>query len=261
MTVTVDVPRLVIVVVSPKGGNGKTTVAVNLAAALARHTPTILCDLDVHFGDVEYALRLHPVHRADQIIERFIDNPGADLDVLLTKHPSGISIMCSPNNPVTADEIDVTECLAVVDKLREMGRPMVIDTAAGLDEFTLGAIERATHTLLVTSTDVASVQAGRKLLETVAQLAMNTGSLCLVVNRSTARSGLTVADVEAVLGLKATIEIPENTAIAAATNDGAPLTESSVSSPVSRLFYALAGEMIGNPVLRKRSFWSLRGSR
>ena len=44
----------VIVVVSPKGGSGKTAVATNLAAALAMRFPgrVAAIDLDVQFGDM-----------------------------------------------------------------------------------------------------------------------------------------------------------------------------------------------------------------
>ena len=259
MTLTMESPTPFLTVVSPKGGNGKTTIAVNLAVALARLMPTTLVDLDVHFGDVEYALRLHPIHRLDKIIEKFQENAAADLNVLLAQHPSGVTALCSPNNPLIADGIDVADCFAVIDKLRELGRPMVIDTAAGISEYSLGAIERSTHTILVSGTDVASVQAGRKLLDTLTEFSMGTENVRLVVNRSTTRSGLTVSDVEAVLGLQAAFEVPEHTSIAVATNDGSPITESSVSSPISQLFYDFVGQIMGVPVAPKRTFRFLRG--
>lgn len=259
MTVMMESTSPVLAVVSPKGGNGKTTIAVNLAVALARHVPTTLVDLDVHFGDVEYALRLHPVHRLDKIIEKFLENSAIDLEVLMAQHPSGVTALCSPNNPLTADGIDVAQCFAVIDRLRELGHPMVIDTAAGISEFSLGAIERATHTILVSGTDVASVQAGRKLLDTLTEFSMGTDNVQLVINRSTTRSGLTVSDVEKVLGMKAAFEVPEHVSIAVATNDGSPITESSVNSPISRLFYDFVGQIVGVPSVPKRSFWFLRG--
>lgn len=261
MTITSESTMPVLVVVSPKGGNGKTTIAVNLAMALSRHAPTILVDLDIHFGDVEYALRLHPVHRLDKMIEKCQENPATDVEVLLTQHPSGLSVLCSPNSPVIADGINVEHCFAVMDKLLSLGRPMVIDTAAGISEFTLGAIERATHTILVSGTDVASVQSGRKLLDTLSHLAMNTESVRLVINRSSVRTGLTVADVEAVLGMKAAFEVPEHASIALATNDGSPITESAADSPISQLFYDFVGRVMGVPAAPKRKFWSLRGKK
>ena len=261
MSITSESSMPVLTVVSPKGGNGKTTIAVNLAMALARHIPSILVDLDVHFGDVEYALRLHPVHRLDKVIEKYQENSSTDLEVLLTSHPSGMSILCSPNSPVIADAISVEKCFEVIDRLRTLNRPMVIDTAAGISEFTIGAIERSTHTILVSGTDVASVQAGRKLLDTLLQFAMNTDGMRLVVNRSTSRSGLTVEDVEAVLGMKAAFEVPEHASIASSTNDGSPITESSVSSPISKLFFEFVDQIMGVPVAPKRSFWFFRGNK
>lgn len=259
MTITAESQAPLLVIVSPKGGNGKTTIAVNMAIALARHFPTILVDLDIHFGDVEYAMRLHPVHRLDKVIEKYLENPVLDLEVLLAQHPSGVSVLCSPNSPVIADGVNVDRCFEVIDKLRALGRPMVIDTAAGINEFTIGAIERATHTILVSGTDVASVHAGRKLLDTLSQIAMDTSDVRLVINRSTLRTGLTVADVEAVLGMKAVFELPDHASIASATNDGSPITESSVSSPISQLFFDFTSQILGVPPVPKRKFWLLRG--
>ena len=53
-----------ITVLSPKGGAGKTTIATNLAVALADRRPgsTALVDLDLQFGDVVAALQLTPEH-------------------------------------------------------------------------------------------------------------------------------------------------------------------------------------------------------
>jgi Mrp family chromosome partitioning ATPase len=52
----------VIVVVSPKGGAGKTAVSSNLSVALAQRHPgrVVAVDLDVQFGDLGLALSLSP---------------------------------------------------------------------------------------------------------------------------------------------------------------------------------------------------------
>ena len=73
----------VIAVVSPKGGNGKSTVSASLAVAIARHQSTFLIDLDIHFGDVEYALRFQPAYRLNDAVNRLAANPHAETALLM----------------------------------------------------------------------------------------------------------------------------------------------------------------------------------
>ena len=245
--ISIESPRApVLAVVSPKGGNGKTTTAVNMAVSLAHLAPSILVDLDVSFGDVEYALRLHPLHRLDDVVRRVGENPYTDIDLLLTPYSNELGVLCSPGNPVIADELNVDAAFSVVDRIVAMGRPLVLDTGAGIGDYVLGALDRATHTLLVSGTDVASVQAGRKLLETMTQMGLDLASVRLVVNRSNSRSGLTVGDVEAVLGLSTSMRIPEVQRMAAAMNEGVPVAVSGAVPHATQSYNSFAADIMGS---------------
>lgn len=244
----------VVAVVSPKGGNGKSTVSASLAVAMGRRHQTVLVDLDVHFGDVEYALRFHPIHRLDDAVRRMQENSKVDLAAMLASHPTGVEALCAPGSPVEADRLAPGEVFAVVDRLIELGRPVVLDTAGGISDYTLGALDRATHIVLVSGTDVPSVQAGRKLIDTMSQLDMPVSKAHLVVNRSTTRVGLSVKDVEAVLGMTAELEIPEHPSVAAAMNQGSPVTESTPHGPIARAVFDFADRILGvdDVVVRRR---------
>lgn len=243
MPVTTTTP--VVAVVSPKGGNGKTTIAVNLAAALARRQPTVLLDLDVHFGDVEYALRLHPLLRLDDVLIRHQTSAKTDIASLLTEHGTSLEVLCAPSEPIAADHLSPGDTLALADGYIALGRPTVLDTGAGVDDFNIGAIERATHTVLVTTTDVPSVQAGRKLIDALAAIAVDPGRMCLAVNRSTADTGLSVADVEAVLGLGASMLIPDDPRITSSMNLGSPIIDAHPNVPAARSFQRFADDLLG----------------
>ncbi len=231
----------VVAVVSPKGGNGKTTVSSNLAVALSRRVDSIIVDLDVHFGDVEYALRMQPTHRLDDLVDqRTHRDPGT----MLSAHPTGLDVLCAPQDPVAADRLGTEEVFAVVDQLLLLGRPVVLDTAGGISDFSLGALDRATRVVLVCGTDVPSVQAAKKLLATMRQLSMNLDLVDLLVNRSDSNVGLSVADVEQAVGRPAVITIPEHSSLAAGMNSGSPVTESSPRSPIAAAFQAYADQLL-----------------
>ena len=250
-------PAPVVAIVSPKGGNGKTTIASNLAVSLARRSPTIIVDLDVHFGDIEFALRMRPVHRLDDVVAAVRDGR-TDIEGLLAPHPSGLEVLCAPPDPVVADRLDPDEVMAAVDALLGFERPTVLDTAGGISEYALGALDRATHIVLVSGTDVPSIQAGRKLLDSLQALDMPLDLVRLVVNRSTTQVGLSAADVEEVLGLPAALLVPERSSLAAAMNAGSPVTESSPRSPIAVAFNQFADSLLGIDAAPRRRFRLLR---
>lgn len=244
----------VVAVVSPKGGNGKTTISANLAVAMARLSAPIVVDLDVHFGDIEYAFRLHPFHRLDSAVIALRERPQEGVEHLLTLHPSGISALCAPADPVSADYLSADEAFAVVDALIELERPVILDTAGGISDFTLGSLDRATEVVMVCGTDVPSVQAVKKLLETMERLEMDTSHAHLVVNRSTARCGLSVSDVEEATGRKAALEVPEHQSLAAGMNQGCPVTESDPGSSTGAPFTTFANTLLGIDKIRSSKF-------
>jgi pilus assembly protein CpaE len=233
----------VVVVVSPKGGSGKTTVAANLAVAMAAAVGTVVVvDLDVHFGDVEVALGLDPLYRLDDAVARRAGT--GEMDHLLTPHASGVVSLCAPADPVAADHLPPDGVMEVLDRLVALGRPMVVDTSAGITEFTLGALDRATEVVVVSSTDVPSVRGAVKLLDMMGPLGLDTSSVHLVVNRSTARNGLTVADAEATLRRAAEVQVPEDRAVAAGMNAGVPLVTSHPRATASAAFNRLAASVL-----------------
>lgn len=244
----------VVAVVSPKGGNGKTTISANLTVAMARISAPIVVDLDVHFGDIEYAFRLHPFHRLDSAVTALRERPQEGVEHLLTVHPAGLSALCAPADPVSADYLTADEAFTVVDALIELERPVILDTAGGISDFTLGALDRATEVVMVCGTDVPSVQAVKKLLETMERLEMDTTHAHLVVNRSTARCGLSVADVEEATGRKAALEVPEHQSLAAGMNQGCPVTESDPSSSAGAPFIKFANTLLGVDKSRATKF-------
>ena len=156
----------VIVVVSPKGGSGKTAVSSNLAVALAQRHPgrVVAVDLDVQFGDLGTALSLTPEHTLAQLA-RASQIDATTVKLHLTPSEHGLFVLAGAHDPVDADSIGHAHVSAVLPLLAQNFDYVIVDTPAGLDERTLAALECATDLLLVSSLDVTSIRSLRKALD------------------------------------------------------------------------------------------------
>lgn len=232
--------RRVISVLSPKGGTGKTTVATNLAVGLARRVPNqvLLIDLDVQFGDCAPALGLAPEHSLTQALASSNYERSA-LKVFLSGHPSGLAVLSPSDDLAESDDIDPDVLKRTVGALVEEFPFVVIDTAAGIDSHAVSSMEFSTDFLLVSTTDVPSIRALGRQIEALDQIGFVSQRRTFVLNRANAKVGLSVADVEAAIGLEASFQIPSSRSIPISTNEGVPAIDRETGS-LARRFDELA---------------------
>ena len=225
-----------ITVVSPKGGSGKTILSSNLAVGLAMRAPgqAVLIDLDLQFGDAAYALMLAPQHTMADAVSALGDLDATTLKVFLTRHQSGLYILCAPDEPAEGESISVAATTAVIRMLAAEFRYVVIDTPAGLGEHTLAALEQSTDVVLVSDMDVPSVRNLRKALDALDLLGMVTPTRHFVLNRSDSRVGLDKDEVAAAAGMVIELEIPSSRNVPVSLNQGMPLVLGDPKSLVAR---------------------------
>lgn len=217
----------VIVVASPKGGVGKTTIATNLAVALGRKTPmsTVLVDLDTQFGDVASALKLEPEHTLSDAVASAARQDTMVLKAYLSVHPSSIYALCAPLSPADADEIKSEDIAHLIKQLASEFQYVVIDTAPGVGEHTLAALESATDALLICSMDVPSVRGLRKEFDVLRDVQLMPQNRHVLVNFADRSSGLSIRDIEATIGVTVSAVVPRSKQLAMSTNSGEPLLQ------------------------------------
>ena len=226
----------IITVLSPKGGAGKTTVATNLAAGLAALAPgrVALVDADLQFGDVAGALHLIPEHSIADAARLNGSLDAMTLKVFLTHHPAELYALCAPEAPAEGEMVSGDAVARIVQLLASEFDYVIIDTSAGLSEATLSALEVSTDVVAVTSMDVPSVRATRKLLDVLDQLGMTSHRRHYLLNRADSKVGLDTVDIEASLQVRLDVVLPSTRSVPVAVNQGLPVIHTEPRAPVSR---------------------------
>jgi pilus assembly protein CpaE len=251
----------VITVFSPKGGVGKTTMAVNLGMALGQEGADVcVVDLDLAFGDVAITMQLIPEHTIAEAAESEEHLDFALLQTLLTRHPSSLTILAAPTHPEGRDRIAASLVRRVIQTLRRNFDFVVIDTPPGFDDQVLGAFDETDDCVVVATLDVPTIKNTKVALETLDLLHLVPNNRHLVLNRADEEVGLSLANVEDILGMKVAISLPSTTAVASATNHGQPIVLSKPDHAVSKAIHTLARRVGGDsPALKKDTPSAKRG--
>jgi pilus assembly protein CpaE len=243
--------KRIITVLSPKGGVGKTFASTNIAMALHQLAPgrVALIDLDLQFGDVAGTLHLNPEHTAADAA-RVLGGAEASsinsmMKVFLTPHPSGLFVMCAPEDPADADDISFEQSVQVVKALSQAFDYVVVDTCAGLDPHALSVAEISTDHVFVCSVDVSSVRSLRRELDALDRLGMTNPTRHFVMNRFDAPGGARPEDVEVAVGMRAQIQIPADRNVLAAANQGVPITIADPKAIIAKKFVGFAEGLMG----------------
>jgi pilus assembly protein CpaE len=242
----------VFMVFSPKGGVGKTTMAVNLSVALAKaNVDVCVVDLDLAFGDVAITMQLIPEHTITEAAASEDDLDFTLLQKLLTRHQSGLTILAAPTHPEGRDLVTASLARRVIQTLRRHFDYVVIDTPPGFDDQVLGAFDETDECIIVATLDVPTIKNTKVAIETLDLLNLVPHNRHLVLNRADEEVGLSQANVEEILGMKVAVALPSSPAVASATNHGQPIVLSKPDHAVSKAIIGLAhrvgGEGVGAP--------------
>jgi pilus assembly protein CpaE len=253
-------PGQIVAVFSPKGGVGRTTVAVNLAVAAATELgkKVVIMDGSFQFGDVGVLLNLNPKSKsiADLIPE--LDAGELDsIDTFLIDHSAGIRVLLAPPSPETAEMITAAGVKKVLETLRRDHDLVVVDCTSYFNDTTLAILDAADVILTMLSLEITSIKNMRLFLEVAEQLGYESGKVRLVLNRADSALGIRVADVEHSIGRKVDeTVVSDGRSVVYALNRGVPFflsnREAQVSQDILRLARSVVGDRSPTPVVEDR---------
>ena len=239
----------VITLFSPKGGVGRTTLAVNLAVAIAadQGRSVALMDASFQFGDVGVLLNLNPRNKS---IVDVLGEGGSEpehVDSALISHSTGIRVLLAPPSPEMAELVTTEHIRRVVDRLRMTHDVVIVDTAPVFQDSTLALLDMSETVLGVLTLEITNIKNIRLFLEVADQLGYGSDKVRLVLNRSDSAYGIRIADVENSIGRKVdhTI-ISDGRTVVYALNRGVPFMWSNKQAQVSQDILAIARAVAGD---------------
>jgi len=215
----------VISIFAPKGGVGKTTIAVNLAVSLRSQTraQVLLLDADVGVGNVTSVLdvpyRMGLADLADSPPEEWTD--AAFEHVISVHEPSGVHVVTWGNDPAQAVRIDVDLLLAAVRWGKAHYSYVVIDNHPSYDDRTMAMLAISSEIFLVVTPEVGPIRNAAQFLDVAKQVGLF-DVVKVIVNR--ANHGVSMKDIAESLGKPVSATIVSNGPKAvAAVNEGMPM--------------------------------------
>jgi pilus assembly protein CpaE len=243
-----------IVVFSPKGGVGCTTIAVNLAVALQRvlgdGSKVSMMDASVQFGDVGVMLNLQARHSMANLAPHVDDMDVEMLRAVLASHSSGIKVLLAPPHPEEAETLLLGASDegtagggamgALLSVMRREFDVVVVDTWSWIDDVLLTLLDAARLIILVVMPNIPSIKNARLFLEVADRLNYPLDRIALVINGIDRRMGIKVEQIEQAM-IRSAAQVPmDEPAVQSAANHGVPFVMRDQNRPISQAIIQLA---------------------
>ncbi len=234
---------------SPKGGVGRTTLAVNFAVAAKTELgkKVALVDGGLQFGDVGVLLNLNPKNQSIADVAR--EMASGDLETLettLVDHSTGVRVLMAPPSPEMAELVTPDHVSKIIAALRTTHDLVVIDCSPLLQDMTLAILDQSDVILTVLTLEITNIKNIRQFLALVEQLGYPEGKVQLLLNRADSGYGIRLHDVESSIGRKISHSVvSDGRTVVYALNRGVPFVVAARQTRVSEDVVRLAKAVVG----------------
>jgi MinD-like ATPase involved in chromosome partitioning or flagellar assembly len=197
----------IVIVFNPKGGVGKTTIAVNVAAMLQirKGQRVLLVDCDTVTGHVASSLGMDNVRTvADAWTEDLSTGAGESFADIASTHENGVAVLVMAESPLHTEILEPKRVAEAITAARQAFDWVVVDMHPDYGPLNQVIFERADKIIVPVTPDVPAIRAAVQLREVAVELEIR-DRLAMVVNR--ANSGVSVADMERTVGMPALAEV------------------------------------------------------
>ncbi len=224
------------------GGAGNTTLAIQTAFQLGRTSrdmaSTCLVDLNFQDGSIADYLDIAPAFRIEELANAPGRLDGQLLDVMLTRHSSGLSVLATPRVPAKYFEISEGLIGAVLGLLSRSFDNVVIDLPKNWYPWTDNVIWGSNQVYVVTNFTVPALRHARYMIDAISAKIVNDAKVSVIVNKhreSMFGAGLKKSDAEQMLRNWLAGFIPDAPdLVQEAINRGVPISDINRGSKVEK---------------------------
>lgn len=240
-----------ITITSGKGGVGKTTTAINLGAALRSFGKEVII-VDANLTTPNVGLHLGapivPVNLNHVLLGK------ASIEDAIYEHESGTKIIPSSLSVKELRRLNHGKLKDIGKKLRKMADYVIYDSAAGLGEEALAALESGDELIIVTNPEIPAVTDALKTSKVIEQMGKTVKGV-IITRVKGSKSEMPVANVREMLELPILGVIPEDTNVPHSVLMKNPLVHTHPKSKASRAYRMVAAKIIGlNDYTEPKSF-------
>lgn len=256
----------IIAVAGASGGVGTTSIAVNVAVALAQNPDhsVALIDLDLALGDADVFLDMIPDYTLLDVAQNIARLDLALLRKSLTKHASGVYLLPRPVQIEDAEQISDEDFKKVVGLMKASFTHLVLDLSKSYSRLDLAALAAADQIVMLTQLDLPCL---RNVVRLLASLENHDGlsqKVRIVVNRSgLEKTQISSQKAEETIDREIFWRIPNNySVISECRNNGVPLLQQAPKAAITHSISELAEKLCGatpasepSPVKKEKKAW------
>lgn len=236
----------IIVVYSPKGGCGTTTVTTNLAIALKdANNRVALVDSNYMFGDVAVFFNEHGKNSILDLIDRAGDlDMDVINDVMIKNKVTGIDILAAPNQSQFVDNGIGDSFAKILTFLQGLYDYVVVDTSPYLTEMVQSGLDIADYIVLLTIQDIPAIKNTNQFLALADASGIGRDRIIFVMNRYDKRIAISPERVGESLKLPFAVAIPlDERTVSYSVNRGVPFLIDNKTIPAAKAISLLADQI------------------
>ena len=236
----------IITVYSNKGGIGKTTIAVNLAAELAKVTKdkVALVDLNLQLGDISTFLNLNPPFDVNYVIRRLIDKEENILIKGFEKYKDlSLYVLSDPSYIEQSESITTQQITTLFSALKKVFPYIVVDMSC-IDSISLKILDSSDWIMFTTIVNIPAIRNAQRCLNLFRSRKYPSNKVKIVINRYMENDEIKIEDIENTLGESVYWKIPNNYfTIMEAINKGVSISEVNAESNIGNSFRDFAAKV------------------